>query len=102
MGFETYQVFPAEMNLAFMRTINPRNDIEESGFPGSIRPDQPHNLPIIHVERDIRKDREPPEVLGDPFYLKKAGGFDSLMPSWCQPNPRDESLFEISENRKSL
>ena len=57
MRFETNQVFPMETDSSFVRTIDPRNDVEEGGLSGSIGSDQPNNLSLIYGKGDIREDR---------------------------------------------
>ncbi len=65
------QVFPLEHNAAAVRAVEAGDEIEERRLPGAVRPDQPDDLSLLQVERNIRESHDPTEPARDVLDRKK-------------------------------
>ena len=59
------QAQAADAHLAARRRKEPRQDAHERGLARAVRPQQPHDLALRHVERHVVQSADPPVVFRD-------------------------------------
>jgi hypothetical protein len=50
------------VNAADVRSVQPRDQIEERRLPGTVRADQPDDLSLLQRERDVGEGDDPAET----------------------------------------
>src|SRR5438067_225037 len=56
------QAAPVEDDLAVVRPVEPRDQVEDRRLAGAVRPDQPDDLALTDVERDVVDGNDPAEA----------------------------------------
>ena len=55
------QVVAVELDRAVVRPVDPRDQVEDGRFAGAVRADQPDDLTLVRVERDVVERDDPAE-----------------------------------------
>ncbi len=63
VGCKPGNVGHLQKNLASFRGDEPRDHVEERGFPGPVRPDQAENLALPQFAREVRESADAVEAL---------------------------------------
>jgi len=67
---------PAVADMPVGRLVEAGDALEHGALAGTVRSDEPADLPFLDLERDLVERRQPTELLGDAVDLQQCRGTD--------------------------
>src|SRR6266699_4150862 len=82
IGGRSSQVLAFEQDAAAVRAVQARYEVEERRLPGAVRSDQPDDLSLLEVERNVGESDDPAETPRDVLDRKKRHRTRDDMTAW--------------------